>query len=107
MLKPCQDSYSIQFNDLQAMMLHHTEKRRASLWERATIHDLHVEPLDKSSPLCGDAASFDPTVSEDAIMDTAENLGLAIKAADFSLCGIPPTKACWAGPESAETPCPS
>ncbi len=79
MLKPCQDSYSIQFNDLQAMMLHHTEKRRASLWERATIHDLHVEPLDKSSPLCGDAASFDPTVSEDAIMDTAENLGLAIK----------------------------
>ena len=51
MLKPCQDSYSIQFNDLQAMMLHHTEKRRASLWERATIHDLHVEPLDKSSPL--------------------------------------------------------
>lgn len=79
MLKQCQDSYSTQFTQFPAMLAFHEENRKASLWERTEVHGLHVAALDKASPLYGDLSSFDPTVSQDAIADTAENLGLAIE----------------------------
>lgn len=79
MVKQCLDSYSIQFSDFPAMLDHHEKTRKASLWERAEIHDLHVEALDKASPLYGNTSSFAPGVSMDAIEDTTENLGLAIQ----------------------------
>ena len=79
MLKQCQDSYSTQFTAFPAMLAFHEEKRQASLWERTEVQHLHVAPLDKASSLYGDPASFDPVVSPEAIADTADNLGLAIK----------------------------
>lgn len=81
MLKQCQDSYSIRFSQFPAMLAHHEATRKASLWERSEINRLQVAALDKSSPLYADASSFDPAVSQDAIADTAENLGLAIQVA--------------------------
>ena len=79
MLKQCQDSYSTQFTAFPAMLAFHEEKRQASRWERTEVQHLHVAPLDKASSLYGDPASFDPVVSPEAIADTADNLGLAIK----------------------------
>ena len=43
------------------------------------VTSLHVEPLVDESPLYGDMPAFGSDVSEDAVKDTAQNLGLAIK----------------------------
>lgn len=51
MLKQCQDSYSIQFTQFPAMLAHHEETRKASLWERSEVNHLRVAALDKKSPL--------------------------------------------------------
>lgn len=79
MLKQCQDSYSTQFTQFPAMLAHHEESRKASLWERIEVNRLRVAALDTKSPLYEDKSGFDPSVSQEAIVDTAENLGLAIR----------------------------
>ena len=79
MLKQCQDSYSTQFTQFPAMLAYHEETRKASLWERTEVNRLRVAALDKASPLYEDPSSFDSAVSQEAIADTAENLGLAIQ----------------------------
>lgn len=75
----CLDSYHTKFPDFDAMMEYHERQSSASLWERATVKDLRVAPLDKTSPLYGDRKKFAPAVSEDAVDDTAAHLGLALK----------------------------
>lgn len=79
MPKQCQDSYSAQFTRFPAMLAFHEEKRKASLWERSEVSRLRVAALDQKSPLYENTTGFDPAVSQDAIADTAENLGLAIQ----------------------------
>lgn len=81
-MKPCQDSYCVQFSDLTAMLGYHEQLRKDSRWERREVKDLQVAPLEKTSPLFGDQSSFDPVVTEEAIADTADNLRLAIKVGD-------------------------
>jgi hypothetical protein len=51
-----------------------------SLWARTEVTSLCVEPLDESSALytTNDLSAFDRSVSQEAIKDTAQNLGLAI-----------------------------
>lgn len=75
----CQDSYSIQFSAFPDMLAYHEKTRRESQWERREVKRLTVAPLDKASPLYEDTSSFDTSVSQDAIADTAANLGLAIQ----------------------------
>jgi hypothetical protein len=58
---------------------YHDQQATGSQWERADIDTLRVEPLDESSPLFGDIPAFGPGISDDAVKDTAKNLGLAIK----------------------------
>ena len=82
MLKQCQDSYSTQFTQFPAMLAYHEETRKASLWERTEVNRLRVAALDKASPLYEDPSSFDSAVSQEAIADTAENLGLAIQVGE-------------------------
>lgn len=81
-MKPCQDSYCVQFSDLTAMLGYHEQLRKDSRWERREVKELQVAPLEKTSPLFGDQSSFDPVVTEEAIADTADNLRLAIKVGD-------------------------
>lgn len=78
-MKPCQDSYCVQFNDLPAMLSYHEQLRKDSRWERTEVKGLRVAPLEKTSPLFSDLSCFDPAVSEEAIMDTTDNLRLAIQ----------------------------
>ncbi len=79
MLKQYQDSYSVQFTQFPALLAYHEETRKASLWERSEVKSLRVAALDAKSPLYEDKSGFDPSVSQEAIADTAENLGLAIQ----------------------------
>ena len=82
MVKSCCDSYHTQFSDFSAMLSYHEQVRKSSLWERTEVKKLQVAALDKTSPLYEDTDSFDPSVSRDAVEDTAENLKLAIKLRD-------------------------
>ncbi len=79
MLQPCQDDYTRNFSSFGEMMDFHTSQAKNSTWERIKVNQLKVAPLDKDSPLYGDSTSFSPKVSEEAIQDTAHNLGLAIR----------------------------
>ena len=78
-VQPFQDSYSTNFYNLADMMTYHAEQTKRSMWERVEVPSLWVDPLDKDSPLYGDPSAFDTVVSEDAVKDTARNLGLAIR----------------------------
>jgi hypothetical protein len=79
MPKTYQDSHTITFHSLPDMMNYHAEQTRCSQWERAEVNSLRAEPLDERSPLYGDMSAFALCVSEDAVKDTAKNLGLAIR----------------------------
>lgn len=78
-MKPCQDSYCVQFGDLPDMLSYHEKLCKDSRWERVEVKDLRVAPLEKTSPLFSDLSSFDPEVSKEAVADTADNLRLAIQ----------------------------
>ena len=82
MVKSCCDSYHTQFSAFPDMLSYHEKIRTDSRWERTEVKNLEVAALDKASPLFSDTASFDASVSRDAIEDTAENLKLAIKVKD-------------------------
>ena len=82
MVKSCCDSYHTQFSAFPDMLSYHEKIRTDSRWERTEVKNLEVAALDKASPLFNDTASFDSSVSRDAIEDTAENLKLAIKVKD-------------------------
>ena len=80
-MKQCQDNYSTQFSLLPEMQTYHEALRHSSHWTRTQVKNLEVAPLDKNAPLFSDRSQFQPEVSEDAITDTAANLGLAVKVA--------------------------
>lgn len=96
MPKQCQDNYSTQFSLLPEMQAYHENLRRSSRWERTSVKSLEVAPLDKTAPLFSDRTGFDAAVSEDAIADTAANLGLAVKV-----------DGCWFPPAGHRLPEPS
>lgn len=79
MLQPCHDSYSTTFSALVPMMVYHDQQAKNSQWERIPVNHLQVAPLDQNSPLYSDTSAFASGVSQEAIQDTASNLGLAIK----------------------------
>lgn len=79
MQKPCEDSYSTTFGSLMAMQSYHEELEKNSQWRRQRVNTLYVEPLSKKSSLYGDLSEFAEEVTEDAVKDTANNLGLAMR----------------------------
>jgi len=79
MPQPYQDRHTIVFHSFADMFTYHDEQAKQSMWERAEVKSLSVEPLDEGSPLYSDLSAFDNSVSEDAVKDTAKNTGLAIK----------------------------
>ena len=78
-MKQCQDRYSAQFKELPEMQSYHQGLRTRSRWQRTAVKSLRVVPLSRTSPLFSDHTGFDPAVSDDAIVDTADNLGLALQ----------------------------
>ena len=79
MLQPCKDNYSTRFSMLEEMMDYHSTQAKNSRWERIEVSNLQVAPLDKSSSLYSNISKFASDISEEAIQDTAGNIGLAVK----------------------------
>ena len=73
-----QDCYSTTFSSYPSMLSYHEMQSQASLWTRCPVNDLYVEPLDLASALAAEDG-FAPGISKEAVYDTMENLGLAIR----------------------------
>lgn len=78
MQNQCQDNFSTTFTTYGEMQLYHEQLAKDSQWQRCKVSDLHVEPLDRKSPLFSDMSAFALGTSSEAVADTAKNLGLAI-----------------------------
>lgn len=76
---PCHDKYTTTFDTFSSMLRYHKLLSKESNWHRCKVNDLHVEPLDPTSSLCGNPAAFAAGTSADAVSDTVANLGLALK----------------------------
>ena len=74
----CLDSYNTTFGDRQSMLRYHQSLAKESQWQHCKVNELHVEPLDKASPLYSSPGAFAAGISEEAVADTAKNLGLAL-----------------------------
>ena len=79
MQKPCQDSYYTLFSSYPMLLDYHEEQAKNSRWIRCKVADLQVESLGKSSPLIGNLPAFAAGTSQEAVDDTADNLGLAMR----------------------------
>ena len=79
MMQKYLDSFHTSFNDFETMLGYHETQNKDSIWHRTAINSLKVDPLDKASPLYETLTKFASCISADAIYDTADNLGLAIK----------------------------
>ena len=79
MLQPCQDNYSKTFASYEGMRRYHEKESLESRWHRCRVNELHIEPLDKASPLYGTPSAFAAGISAESVEDTAENLGLAMR----------------------------
>lgn len=79
MQNPCQDSYYTLFSSYPMLLDYHEEQAKNSRWIRCKVADLQVEPLGESSPLIGNLSAFAAGTSQEAVKDTAENLGLAMR----------------------------
>ncbi len=79
MLKEFMDNFNVTFSAFQAMQNCHEDQKRNSKWIRCKVNELSVEPLATSSPLYGNPAMFATGTSMEAVEDTAQNLGLAIR----------------------------
>lgn len=75
----CVDSYSTTFDSFPMMLGYHKELSQNSEWTQCPIKELGVEPLDKRSEAFANMDMFAEGVSEEAVEDTAENLGLALR----------------------------
>ncbi len=78
-MQKCQDSYSATFSSYPTLLNYHREQATTSQWTKCQVKALGIEPLDKNSPLFSNPSAFAIGVSPEAVEDTAENLGLAIR----------------------------
>lgn len=79
MQNQCRDSFYTTFPTYPSMLDYHEVQARNSQWKHTQVRNLEVEPLDAKSPYFGNTAAFAVGISEEAVKDTAENLGLAIR----------------------------
>ena len=78
-MQKCQDSYYANFTSYLSMLAYHKDQTKNSQWKKSQVRNLGVEPLDSSSPLFSDLSAFAAGTSQDAVQDTARNLGLAMR----------------------------
>lgn len=81
-MSTCQDKFFTTFPDFPAMLGYHENQTKESQWERCQVKSLHIEPLDKNAPLYTNHSNFAPGISREAVEDTAQNLGPAMKMDD-------------------------
>lgn len=79
MQKQCEDNFYTTFSSALMLQDYHETQAKNSRWHRCQVKELQVEPLDSKSPLFSDLTKFAVGVTQDAIEDTASNLGIAIR----------------------------
>lgn len=79
MQKQCEDNFYTTFSSALMLQDYHETQAKNSRWHRCQVKELQVEPLDSKSPLFSDLTKFAVGVTQDAIDDTASNLGIAIR----------------------------
>ena len=67
MQNQCQDNFSTTFTTYGEMQLYHEQLAKDSQWQRCKVSDLHVEPLDRKSPLFSDMSAFALGTSSEAV----------------------------------------
>lgn len=78
-MQRCEDNYYVTFSSYLGLLDFHQEQAKGSQWTRCQVNSLGVEPLDKDSPLYGSLGDFAVGTTNEAVEDTAKNLGLAIR----------------------------
>ncbi len=78
-MQRCHDSFNTTFSSYESIYDCHAELESKSIWKRVQVQDLNVVALDKNSPLYGSPGAFAVGTSNEAVEDTAEHLGLALR----------------------------
>ena len=78
-MQKCMDGYHTNFETYEDMFSYHKDQSAHSRWDRRKVKDLSVAPLDSTSSLVTRISDFGAGVSEEAVEDPVQNLGLAIK----------------------------
>lgn len=73
------DSYTTTFDSYAAMLGYHQEQSKNSQWVYSPVNELSVEAVEPTLIDYARIGEFAEGVSEDAVIDTAEHLGLALK----------------------------
>lgn len=79
MQKSCQDNFFTNFSSYASMYDYHDEQAHNSKWIRSKVSDLQIESLGRASSLSGNLAAFATGTTQEAVDDTVENLGLAMR----------------------------
>jgi len=79
-MKQCHDSYYDNFMSLSTMCDHFDQQHKKSQWKNCAVTSLNIRPLDTASPAY--RSEFATVVSNDAIEDTVNNVGLAASLRD-------------------------
>ncbi len=74
----CKDGFNTTFDSYSVMRDYHEQLSKDSQWVRCKVNELQIEPLDSSSAMLSRSIPFAPGITNDAVNDTAENLGLAM-----------------------------
>lgn len=78
-MQKCQDNYCATFSSYPMLLDYHEEQAKDSQWIRSKVSDLQIEALDRTSLLFGNLSAFAPGTTQEAVEDTAENMGLAMR----------------------------
>ncbi|MCM1225718.1 MAG: hypothetical protein NC548_65875 [Lachnospiraceae bacterium] len=74
----CMDGYQATFDSYGQMLDYHRNQSAGTIWKRSKVRELEVAALDRGSALAGKLGVFAPGTSQEAVDDTADNLGLAL-----------------------------
>lgn len=79
MQRKCNDDYSTTFTSFEEMKDYHVQQSKETEWKRCDVRKIRVEPLSKDSMLYMNPGRFAGDTTQEAVIDTADNLGLAIR----------------------------
>ena len=78
-MQNCQDTFSATFVRFNELFGYQQQVSSRSQWSHCAVNQLHVEPLNHNSSCYPAFKEFAPGVSSEAVEDSFNNLGLAIR----------------------------
>lgn len=78
-MQNCQDAYFATFPSFAELFGYQKQVNDRSTWTHCAVNQLHVEPLNRNSSCYPALKEFAPGVSQEAVEDSFNNLGLAIR----------------------------